>query len=370
LKALLLIFLVDFVAAFPWLLAAGAGLVFMLVSVLATFYAERKVSAFMQDRVGPLQQGPYGLLQAVADVLKLIQKGDTLPALANKPLFFLAPWVVFGAVFAGFAIMPLWPSQLAAPVGAGLFFMLAVVALDVAGIWMAGWGSHSKYPLLGAMRAVSQMLSYEVPLGLSVLCVVAWSGTLDPNVLSAVQSISPSPTYLLGSEALGLQVNETGGLFTWNILQVPWFLPLYLVYYIATLAACNRAPFDLPEGESELVGGFHTEYSGFRFAVFFLAEYALMVLVSLAGIFLFLGGWNTPLPNLGPVRLADWTSGTQPAWAFFWIMLKTWAILFSHVWVRWTLPRLRIDQLMHLGWKYMTPAALFMLLATLAWKAF
>jgi NADH-quinone oxidoreductase subunit H len=142
----------------PLISAAGA-MVFMLVSVLAVFYAERKVSAFMQDRVGPLQQGPYGVLQAVADILKLMQKGDTVPALADKPLFFMAPWVVFGAVFAGFAVVPLWPGQPVAPAGAGLFYVLAVASIEVVGVWMAGWGSHSKYPLLGAMRSVSQMLS-------------------------------------------------------------------------------------------------------------------------------------------------------------------------------------------------------------------
>jgi NADH-quinone oxidoreductase subunit H len=248
--------------------------------------------------------------------------------------------------------------------------MLAVISLDIVGIWMAGWGSFSKYPLLGAMRSVGQLLSYEVPLGLAVLCVVIWAGSVDLAVIGLQQGIQTTPLYLFGSETLGLDVSTIGGFLTWNICQVPWFLPLYFIFYLATLAECNRAPFDLPEAEAELVGGFHTEYSGFGFSLFFLAEYALMVLVSVAGVFLFLGGWNTPLPNLGPIALADWTGAGNPLWALFWLFGKTLALLVSHVWLRWTLPRLRIDQLMHLGWKVLTPAALLMVLATLAWRVF
>lgn len=351
--------------------AAVFALGFALASVLVTFYAERKVSAFMQDRLGPMQQGPYGILQAVADIGKLVQKGRSLLTGVDRLLFFLAPLAVFAAVFAGFAAVPIWPG-LAAPLeGAGIFYLLAVISLDVAGIWMAGWASFSKYPLLGAMRAVGQLLSYEVPLGLCVLSVVVWAGTADITTLSSLQVLSPdAPLYLFGSKTLSLNVGGLGGFLTWNILQVPWFLPLFVIYYLCTLAECNRAPFDLPEGESELVGGFHTEYSGFGFSIFFLAEYALMVLISLLGVFLFLGGWNTPLPNLGPIALADWTSANNPLWALAWLTLKVWLLLFSHVWIRWTLPRLRIDQLMHLGWKVLTPAALLMLLATLAWRTF
>lgn len=317
-----------------------------------------------------MQQGPYGVLQAVADIGKLVQKGRNMLAGADGLLFFLAPVLVFAAVFAGFAAVPIWPGLAPAWTGAGVFYLLAVISLDVAGIWMAGWASFSKYPLLGAMRAVGQLLSYEVPLGLCVLCVVIWAGTADIATLSALQGLQEVPVFLFGSERLGVDVGAVGGFLTWNVVQVPWFLPLFVIYYLCTLAECNRAPFDLPEGESELVGGFHTEYSGFGFSIFFLAEYALMVLISLLGVFLFLGGWNTPLPNLGPLALAEWTSADHSLWAVGWLTLKVWLLLFSHVWIRWTLPRLRIDQLMHLGWKVLTPAALLMLLATLAWRGF
>ncbi len=354
----------DSATLLPYLLPPVAALAFMLGSVLVTFYAERKVSAFMQDRLGPMQQGPYGVLQALADIGKLAQKGWAMPAGADGLLFAAAPLVVFGAVFAGFAVVPLVPGAPPAAVGAGLFYLLAVVSLDAAGVWMAGWASFSKYPILGAMRAVGQLLSYEVPLGLCVLCVVCWAGTADLAAIAQAQAPGAAgPVWLLGSEALGIDVRAVGGFLAWNVVQVPWFAPLFAIYYLCTLAECNRAPFDLPEGESELVGGFHTEYSGFGFAVFFLAEYALMVLVCVVGVYLFLGGGASPLPNLGPVALADYTNG--PFWGLAWLTGKTWLLLASHVWVRWTLPRLRIDQLMHLSWKVLTPATLVALLATL-----
>ena len=360
-----------FLGPLAWLWApAGVALAFALGCLLATFYAERKVSAFMQDRLGPMQQGPYGIGQAFADIGKLLQKGRSYVLGADMLLFSAAPLCVFAAVFAGFAVVPVAPGL--APVGvagAGVFYLLAVVSLDAAGVWMAGWASHSKYPLLGAMRAVGQLLSYEVPLGLTVLAAVCWAGTTDLAEIARLQSPEAArPLWLFGSSGLGVDTRAAGGFLTWNIMQVPWFLPLFFIYWICTLAECNRAPFDLPEGESELVGGYHTEYAGFGFALFFLAEYTLMALVCVVGVFLFLGGGNTPLPNLGSVRLADWTGAAHPGWAIFWLGGKTLMLLFSHVWVRWTLPRLRIDQLMHLGWKVLTPAALMLLLATLAWR--
>jgi NADH-quinone oxidoreductase subunit H len=352
-------------------LPAGVALFYTLISVLAVFYAERKISAFIQDRIGPVQQGPYGIFQAVADIGKLLQKGHTTITGADKLLFAMAPLAVFGAVFAGFVGIPILPGIGYTATGAGVFYLLAVISLDIAGIWMAGWSSFSKYPLLGAMRSVGQLLSYEVPLGLAILCVVIWAGSVDLGVIGTLQSPqAATPLYLFGSQSLGIDVRPIGGFLAWNIVQVPWFPVLYVIFYLATLAECNRAPFDLPEAEAELVGGFHTEYSGFSFAIFFLAEYALMVLVSVAGIFLFLGGWNTPLPNIGPLQLATWTGATNPIWALIWLTTKTWLLLLSHVWLRWTLPRLRIDQLMHLGWKVLTPAALLMVLATLAWRVF
>jgi NADH-quinone oxidoreductase subunit H len=195
--------------------------------------------------------------------------------------------------------------------------------------------------------------------------VVLFAGDTHLGSIASLQGAAQGPAWLLGIKNW-VSVSDAGGFLTWNIFQAPWLIPLFIVFYIAALAECNRAPFDLPEGESEIIAGFHTEYSGFPFALFFLAEYSLMALVCTLGSILFLGGWNTPLPNIGAAHLADWTSGI--GFGIFWLVMKTWLLIFTQIWMRWTFPRLRMDQLMHLGWKVLTPACLILLTLTLAWK--
>lgn len=342
---------------------------FIPLFALIGVYAERKVSAFIQDRMGPMEVGRYGILQTLADILKLLIKEDIIPALADKKLFKLAPLIIFVAVFAGFATIPLTPSIIGAQIETGVFYILAIVSLDVIGITMAGWASNSKYPLLGAMRSIAQIISYEIPTGLAILSVVMICQTLDLQDISYQQGIwinyykglEGTKNYLLG--IIPIEVTFTGGFLTWNIFRMPPLFLSFLIYFIASLAECNRAPFDIPEAESELIGGFHTEYSGLRWAFIMLAEYGMMLLVSFLGVVLFLGSWNTPLPNMGVIALADWTSGTPGTiygniTAVFWLFFKTFCLVFIQMWVRWTYPRLRMDQLMYLCWKVLIPFSL------------
>lgn len=342
--------------------------------VVVGVYLERKVSAFIQDRLGPMEVGKWGLLQLFADLIKLLQKEDIVPKAADKWLFLLAPVVIFTSVFAGYAVMPLAPELSGSGASVGVFYLLTIVSVDVIGMLMAGWGSNNKYSLFGAMRSVAQIISYEIPLTLTVLCVVMLCQTLDLQAISYQQGIhSPETVYLFGIKALGIDVTSTGGFISWNIIRNPFLIIAYIVFFIASLAECNRAPFDLPEGESELVGGFHTEYSGMRWALLMLSEYGMMLLVSLLGAVLFLGSWNTPFPNVGILKLADWTSGT-PGTLFgylsgaFWLLSKALLGVLVQMWVRWTLPRLRVDQLMYLGWKVLTPVGLVLFFFSGIWR--
>ena len=339
---------------------------FFVFYMLLAIYAERKISAFMQDRLGPMEVGYYGLLQTAADFLKLLQKEDIVPQRAEPFLFKIAPVIIFIAVFAGFAVLPLSPTWPGSSIPTGIFFLLAIVSLDVIGILIAGWSSNNKYSVLGTMRAAAQIISYEIPLGLSVLCVVMVCQTLDLQEICFQQSAHHTePSYLLGIKMLGI-VNSWGGVFTWNIFRMPLLFFAWIIFFIASLAESNRAPFDLPEAESELVAGFQTEYSGFRWAVIMLAEYGMMLLVCFLSAILFFGGWNTPLPNIGTLLLADWTSGS--VWGVFWILSKTLFFVGVQIWVRWSFPRLRIDQLMSLSWKYLTPLALILIILCGFWK--
>jgi len=325
---------------------------FIALFTLFAVYAERKIAGFVQDRLGPMETGKYGLAQTVADILKLLQKEFITPSAADAVLFALAPIVIFMAVFVGFAIVPWAPDFLPANVHAGLFFLMAVVAIDAIGILMAGWGSNNKYSLLGAVRAIAQMVSYEIPVGLSLIAAVMVAGTLNLNDIAFLQGVrSPESIYFMGV----WDVTDTGGFLAWHVFQAPHLLVAYAIFFIASLAECNRAPFDIPEAESELIGGFHTEYGGINFAFLFLAEYAMMFLVAILGVVVFLGGWNTPLPNLGGLRLAEWTTGT--GWGIFWTLGKSLLLVGVQMWVRWTLPRFRADQLMTLCWKILVPAA-------------
>jgi len=369
-----------------WLLPVSlAGLsAFALGAVLA----ERKLAAWIQDRMGPQETGPRGYFQTLADILKLLQKETIVPALADKGLFLLAPLIVFVAVFAGLAVVPLAPGLSGSVLQVGLLYLLAIVSIDVIGLLMAGWASHNKYALLGSVRAVAQIVSYEVPAGLALLAAVALYGTLNLDELSAMQGVySPVPVKLLGI----WEVQAYGGFLAWGAVAYPHLLVVGLIYFIAGLAEANRAPFDLAEAESELVAGFNTEYSGLPWALFFLAEYGVMLLVALLGALVFLGGWNTALPNLQALpagvsaaelsfselftrlQFAYLTSGPPGTvagtlWGLFWLLLKAFALVWVMMWVRWTLPRLRPDQLLRLCWKYLTPAALVLLVVSVVWR--
>lgn len=339
--------------------------IFAFVAVFALFavYAERKVSAFIQDRLGPTEVGKYGLLQTAADILKLIQKEIITPSAADKVLFAMAPVIIFVAVYLGFAALPWAPGLIPAKINIGLYYILAIISIEVLGILMAGWGSNNKYSILGAMRAASQIISYEIPAGFALISVVMIAQSLDLQTIAMQQGVlSAEKTKFLGL----WDVSTTGGILSWNIFRAPHLIIAFVIYYIASLAESNRAPFDIPEAESELVAGFHTEYTGVQFALVFLAEYAMMFLVSMVGAVLFLGAWNSPLPNIGAAHLADWTTGT--AWGVFWIMAKTLSLVGTQMWIRWTLPRLRVDQLMNLCWKVLTPLAFLCMLISGVWR--
>ncbi len=347
---------------------------FLLAYTIVAIYAERKISAFIQDRLGPMEVGYYGLAQSFADLIKLIQKEDIIPAKADAPLFRIAPIIIFVSVFAGFSVIPLAPSWPGAEISSALFFLLSIISLDVIGIVIAGWSSNNKYSMLGTMRSAAQIISYEVPLGLSVLCVCMACQSLDLQEISYQQSLLHGEVqYLFGIKSLNIETGAVGGFLTWNIFRLPVLFFAWVIFFIASLAESNRAPFDLPEAESELVAGFQTEYSGFRWAVIMLAEYGMMLLVSILGAVLFFGSWNTPLPNIASVRLAEWTSGesgtlSSTLWGIFWLLSKALFFVAMQMWVRWTFPRLRVDQLMNLSWKYLTPAALVLVVITGFWK--
>ncbi|WP_338794023.1 complex I subunit 1 family protein [Bernardetia sp. MNP-M8] len=347
----------------------------ILFNTLVGVYVERKVSAFIQDRIGPTETGKYGLLQTFADVVKLLFKEDIIPSSTNKFLFKFAPVLVFIAVFAGFALVPFTAnSETEMPLG--ILIWLGIVALDVIGILMAGWASSNKFSLYGSVRSLAQMVSYELPLGLSILCVVVWNGSLDLQEISQAQGIfAEKTTYLFGISFLNIETQTIGGLLSWNIISMPFFFIVFLIFFISGLAQANRTPFDIPEAESELVAGFQTEYSGMRWAFLMLAEYGMMLLIGLLTSILFFGGWNSPFPNIGSFELANYTSGeighfSSYLWSFFWLMSKTIIFMLIQMWIRWSFPRLRVDQLMTMCWKYLLPFSLGMLVLTAFWKVF
>ncbi len=360
---------------------------FIAAYALGAVYAERKVSAYIQDRLGPMEVGPYGLLQTAADIVKLLFKENIIPAAADRKLFVIAPIIIFTSIFAGYAVIPLGPSMVGASLNIGLLYLMAAVSVDVIGLIMAGWGSNNKYAYLGGLRAVSQIISYEIPAAIALLTAVMMFGTLNLSELSIFQGFhSPEKVFFFGV----WDVTEYGGVLSWSIFRYPHLLIAYLIYFIASLAECNRSPFDLPEAESELVSGFHVEYSGFRFAVIFMAEYANMFLVGILAAVVFLGAWNTPFPNFiaidpktaaemsigelfGNWQLGYLTSGTAGTWGFalwgaFWIILKAFFAVFVQMWIRWTLPRVRVDQLLKISWKVLTPVAFVLFIISGIWK--
>ena len=305
---------------------------FALTTVL-----ERKGLARIQNRYGPNRVGPLGLLQPLADALKSLVKEDIVPRTADKVVHYAAPLVLVTAAFLVYSVLPVGRNMAAVDLDAGLLFFFAVASIPELAIFMAGWSSRNKYSMLGAMRAIAQMISYEVPLILSSIAVVMSAGTL--SLVSIVDK----------------QTGYSWILPHWYVLT-PWGFAGFLLFMVAAAAEVNRSPFDLPEGESEIIGGYFTEYSGFKFALFFLAEYLEMFAVSGLGITLFLGGWSAPFSFL------TWV----PSW--IWFFAKLVALIACFVWVRGTVPRLRMDQLMSLAWKLMLPMSLVVILAAGLWR--
>lgn len=332
----------DIIAYF--ISAALPLFLFVVPFALFAVLAERKVSAFMQDRIGPNRVGPKGILQTVADILKMMQKEDIVPRSADKKLFVLAPYVIFAGSFAAFAALPFSSFYIGSKVNLGVFYIIAISSLSVVGILMAGWAGNNKYSLYGAMRSVAQIVSYEIPALLSVIAVVMVIGKLDLQEISVIQTSSFFNWYIFGGP----------GIDTQKYLLIPFMVVAFIIFFISSLAEVNRTPFDIPEAESELVAGFHTEYTPMKFAMFFLAEYANMFLVSAVAVSLFFGGWQSPFGYLGNSLNIPWLI---PIEQLLWFIAKGLFFVFVQIWLRWTLPRLRVDQLMNVCWKYLIPYA-------------
>lgn len=301
---------------------------------LVAYYtlAERKVIGYMQIRIGPNRVGPRGLLQPIADALKLMFKEIVLPTKANKVLFLIAPMLTLGPALAAWAVFPFDEGLVLADINAGLLYVIALTSLGVYGVIIAGWASNSKYGFLGAMRSAAQIVSYEIAMGFALVGVLVAAGRLNLGDIVRAQE---------------------GSILTWFWLPL---LPLLVVYFVAGLAETNRSPFDVAEGESEIVAGFHVEYSGMAFAVFFLGEYANMILISALSALLFLGGWLSPLPS-------SWVDGVFLLDdGFPWLILKTFFFMFLFLWFRATFPRYRYDQIMRLGWKVFIPITIVWIL--------
>jgi NADH-quinone oxidoreductase subunit H len=318
----------------------------VLVTVMYLVLLERKVQAWVQVRLGPMRVGPHGVLQPIADVLKLFVKEDITPVRADKVVFTLAPIIVLVPALIAFAVIPFGDTTTIfgkpvllriADVNIGLLYIVAVASIGIYGIILGGWSSNSKYPLLGGLRSSAQLISYEVAVTLTFVSVILASGTL--SMVGIVKSQMANGVWFAFVQPVSL-----------------------FIYAVGALAETNRSPFDLPEAEQELVAGFHTEYSGMRFALFFLAEYANMIVVSAIATTLFFGGWLRPFPNVAFLGFL----GYVPGWA--WFVIKTFVALYVFLWIRATLPRYRYDQLMRLGWKFLIPLAIANILVTAAVK--
>lgn len=321
-------------------LIMAPGLISMLIRIVIIFgvlmlhvayasYFERKTIGHMQVRMGPMVVGWHGLLQPIADGIKLFFKEDVIPADSDKPVFYMAPVISLFAALSSLAVVPLFEGFVIANINVGLLFILAMSSLGSYGIIMAGWSSNSKYSFLGGLRSTAQVISYEIAMGLSLVGVMMLAGSLNMTDIVKAQERYPLSMFLL-----------------------PQFIGCF-VFTIAALAETNRAPFDLPEAESELVAGYFVEYSGMRFGLFFVAEYMAMIIMASVGIVCFLGGWNPPLPILA-----------IPYLPFAWFFIKLWALIFIYFWFRATLPRYRYDHLMSLGWKVLLPLALANIIVT------
>jgi NADH-quinone oxidoreductase subunit H len=318
----------------------------VLVAVTFMVLLERKVIAWVQVRLGPMRVGPYGVLQPIADVVKLMTKEDITPVRADKILFTAAPMIALVPALIVFAVIPFGPEVSMfgrtvalhiADINVGLLYIVSVASIGVYGIILAGWASNSKYPLLASLRASAQLISYEVAVTMTLVSMIVAAGTMS----------------MVG--IVNAQYNQG----VWYLFAQPL---AFFIYFVGGLAETNRAPFDLPEAEQELTGGFHTEYSGMRFALFFLAEYANMIVVSSVATTLFLGGWLRPFPNVEALAFLDFV----PGW--IWFLLKTFIWLYIFLWVRATLPRYRYDQLMRIGWKVLIPLAIANVVVTATLK--
>lgn len=321
---------------------------FTLLNTAYLTYYERKVLGHMQSRLGPMRTGPHGILQPLADGIKLMFKEDIIPAYADKPVFILAPMMALVPALISFAVVPFGPTVhlfgkefplYLTDLNIGILYVLGLSSMGAYGIVMAGWASNSKYALMGGLRSASQVISYEIPMGLAVISVLMMTGSLSLVDITRAQA--------------GL----------WNVAYQP---VAFVIYVIAAIAETNRAPFDLPEAENELVAGFHVEYSGMRFAYFFMAEYANMLMVTCLAVVLFLGGWNPIIPRsvfeMAPVMGQYIGFIGDPA--IWWFIIKIYVFFFLFLWLRATLPRLRYDQLMRFGWKVLIPLGLANILVT------
>lgn len=312
--------------------------VFLTLSLVVAYLTllERKVIAFMQVRLGPMRVGPYGLLQPIADGLKLLLKEDIVPTGADRLIFTMAPIITLIPAFVVFAVIPFGPTvelfgrQIALHItdlNIGVLYVLAVSSIGILGVILGGWASNSKYPLLGALRSAAQMVSYEVPLGFSIIGVLLLAGTL--SLVEIVEAQRDAGFWYVFLQPIG-----------------------FILFFVCGVAETNRAPFDLPEAETELVAGFHTEYSGFRFSLFFLAEYASMIVIAAMAVTLFWGGWLRPFPSIDALGFLDILPGV------FWFGFKVLVFLYFYLWFRATWPRYRYDQLMSLGWRYLLPISI------------
>jgi NADH-quinone oxidoreductase subunit H len=327
-----------------WLIQIVSSLlnIAVLLGVFLTLFAllsvlERKILGRMQNRYGPNRVGPYGLLQPVADGIKMLIKEDIVPARADKVVHFLAPILIAATAILALGVIPYGRNMTPFVIDGGILFFFAVGSTTELAVFMAGWGSNNKFSLLGAMRAIAQMISYELPLIITVLPVVMVVGSLNPDKIVFAQKY-----YYFGF------------LPHWFVLT-PWGATAFLLFFVSGLVESNRTPFDVPEGESEIVAGHMTEYSGFKYATFFMAEYLGMFAVSGLAVTLFLGGWHAPLPWLGFIP------------SYFWFFAKLSVLLLVFIWVRGTLPRTRVDQMMNFAWKFMLPMAFTCLISAAVW---
>ncbi|MFP3874171.1 MAG: NADH-quinone oxidoreductase subunit NuoH [Thiohalophilus sp.] len=311
----------------------------LMLAVAYLTFAERKIIGAMQVRMGPTRVGPRGWLQPIADALKLIFKEIIIPTGANKVLFVIAPILSIGPALAAWAVIPFNAEYVLADINAGLLYVLAITSVGVYGVIIAGWASNSKYALLGAMRSAAQIVAYEIAMGFALVTVIMAAGSL--NIGTIIESQAGSPLH-------------------WFWLPL---LPMFVIYFISGVAETNRAPFDVAEGESEIVAGFHVEYSGMVFAVFFLAEYANMILISVLAAVLFLGGWLSPFEGWVPEAWFEITGlGLLLGHGVHWLLIKTAIFLFFYLWFRATFPRYRYDQIMRLGWKVFIPITIVWLM--------